>query len=570
MFASFLSSNPELFMRTLFPILIFLSWAATSQAQCVDPSPEMRARLEEDLIYLSDDKLEGRLPGTEGERLASEYIAARFKSLNLKPAGDSGSYFQSFPFWSDGEVSGDAKLELSGKTLRLGEDFYPLPYASSADLSGKKIVDAGYGIEAPELERNDYAKLKCKGKVLLINCSSPDGVHPHSKFAKYNDLGERLALAAKKGAAAVLLYNEDPNLPDPSSRFRRLGGGPLPAVFLTASGKAALGNKAKLGLLRYQLREVRQQGRNVAAFLDHGAARTLVIGAHYDHLGYGDDGSRHRGEPAIHNGADDNASGTAALLELARYYANQDLYRNHNYLFVAFSAEEKGLIGSKYFADHSPIPLASLNYMLNMDMVGRLSESLSLAISGVGTSPAWPKALAAIQCYGMTTKTSESGVGPSDHTSFYLKDIPVLHFFTGTHSDYHLPSDDSDKINFEGLSLVTAYIASLINELDDEGKLAFSKTQDASDAPRPRFSVTMGIMPDYVFDGEGVKIDAVTEGRPASAAGIQAGDVLIQLGERKIRDVNSYMEALSQFKKGDQTRALLRRGSEEVQVEVVF
>jgi Zn-dependent M28 family amino/carboxypeptidase len=298
----------------------------------------------------------------------------------------------------------------------------------------------------------------------------------------------------------------------------------------------------------------------------------VVVGAHYDHLGWGDEGSRHTGDPAIHNGADDNASGTAALMELARYYASHDLLFNNNYLFVAFSAEEKGLIGSKFMAEHLPVPAARINYMINMDMVGRLDKSKGLAVSGVGTCPTWPEALDIVRCFDWGIKTSESGAGPSDHTSFYLKDIPVLHFFTGTHGDYHKPSDDSDKINYDGLAEVTGYIATMINGLNDKGKLAFTKTQDAP-APtmsRSGLSVTMGIMPDYVFEGEGVKIDGVSENRPAAIAGVKPGDVLLQLGDYKLRDVQSYMQALGGFVKGDKTTVLLRRGREELLLEVAF
>ena len=307
-------------------------------------------------------------------------------------------------------------------------------------------------------------------------------------------------------------------------------------------------------------------GRNVVAFLDKKAEKTIVIGAHFDHLGMGGQGSLHRGDSAIHNGADDNASGTAALLALAKIFKYETL--KSNILFIAFSGEENGLWGSNYFVKNPTIDLKTVNYMINMDMVGRLNPEKSLAVHGVGTSPSFPPVLDPINADSLKLVPSESGVGPSDHTSFYLQDLPVLHFFTGQHADYHKPSDDADKINYEGLVQVVRYISRLIAGLDAEPKLAFTKTKDSSDSPR--FTVSMGVVPDYLYDGKGMRVDGVSEGKPAQAAGLQKGDIVVQLGDSTINDMMGYMRALSVFKKGDSTQVVLERAGQKIAAKVKF
>jgi len=307
-------------------------------------------------------------------------------------------------------------------------------------------------------------------------------------------------------------------------------------------------------------------GRNVIAFLDKKADKTIIIGAHFDHLGMGGQGSLHRGEEAIHNGADDNASGTAGLLALAAILKHQEL--NNNVLFIAFSGEENGLWGSNYFVKNPTLDLKSVNYMINMDMVGRLNAEKSLAIHGVGTSPSFSPILNQINTEGFKLVPSESGVGPSDHTSFYLQDLPVLHFFTGQHEDYHKPGDDSEKINYEGLVGIFRYISRLVIQLDSSPKLAFTKTKDSSDTPR--FTVSMGVVPDYLYDGKGMRVDGVSEGKPAQLAGLQKGDIVVQLGDTLISDMMGYMKALSAFKKGDSTKVIVEREGKKIEVNITF
>ena len=307
-------------------------------------------------------------------------------------------------------------------------------------------------------------------------------------------------------------------------------------------------------------------GRNVVAFLDKKSEKTIVIGAHFDHLGMGGQGSLHRGDSAIHNGADDNASGTAALLALAKILKQEEL--KSNVLFIAFSGEENGLWGSNYFVKNPTVDLKTVKYMINMDMVGRLKEDKSLAINGVGTSPSFLPVFDAINVDSLKLVTSESGTGPSDHTSFYLQDLPVLHFFTGQHEDYHKPSDDSDLINYEGLVQVVRYISRVVLALNPAEKLAFTKTKDSSD--NPRFTVSLGVVPDYMFDGKGMRIDGVSEDKPAKAAGLLKGDVVVQLGDSTVYDMMSYMRALSVFQKGDSALVVVERENQKVEAQLKF
>ncbi|MGF1555809.1 M28 family peptidase [Paucihalobacter sp.] len=312
-------------------------------------------------------------------------------------------------------------------------------------------------------------------------------------------------------------------------------------------------------------------GRNVLGFINNNAEKTIVIGAHYDHLGYGGEGSLYRGDDkAIHNGADDNASGVAVLLDLAaRIKTNAtNTLNNNNYLFMAFSGEEMGLLGSNYFVKNATVETKNINYMINMDMVGRLKADSTLAVYGTGTSPIFKQVIQAHNDHFRIVE-NESGVGPSDHTSFYLADIPVLHFFTGQHEDYHKPSDDSDKLNYRGMKLISDYIFEIISDLDDNGTLAFRTTKNESEET-PRFKVGLGVVPDYLYDGEGMRIDGTREDTPAFNAGLQKGDIVIKLGDSTITDMMSYMRALSVFDKGDKTTVVVKRNDENRTAELQF
>ena len=408
-------------MKKISFLVLFLSLVACKK----EYTPENK--IKEDVTFLADDKLEGRDTGTEGEKVAADYIAKRFEDLGLEGKGTNG-FFQDFTF--------------------------------------KPKTD------------------------------------PHSEV-KYTTV------------------NEDGSI----------------------------------------------TGRNVLGFIDNNAAQTIVIGAHYDHLGYGGEGSLDRSEEkAIHNGADDNASGVAVMLNLASKL--KETNTNNNYLFMAFSGEEMGLLGSNYFAKNATIPTDSINYMFNMDMVGRLKADSTLAVYGVGTSPYFKQVISSSN-KNFKIIENESGVGPSDHTSFYLVDIPVLHFFTGQHEDYHKPGDDAEKLNYEGMNMISEYIFDIITDLDDNGELAFRKTKNESEET-PRFKVGLGVVPDYLYDGEGMRVDGVTEDKPAIKAGLQKGDIIVKLGDSTITDMMSYMRALSVFEAGNTTKVTYKRDGKEATAEIKF
>ncbi len=308
-------------------------------------------------------------------------------------------------------------------------------------------------------------------------------------------------------------------------------------------------------------------GRNVLGFIDNKSDQTVVIGAHYDHLGYGGEGSLFRGdEKAIHNGADDNASGVALMLNLASKLRATNV--NNNYLFIAFSGEEMGLLGSNYFVKNATIDVAKMNYMINMDMVGKMNADSTLAVYGVGTSPRFKQALTANNQFFKLVE-NESGIGPSDHTSFYLGYVPVLHFFTGQHEDYHKPGDDASKLNYEGMNMISDYIFDIITDLDSNGKLSFRKTKNEPEET-PRFKVGLGVVPDYLFDGKGMRIDGVSDDKPAQKAGLQKGDVVVKLGDSTVVDMMSYMRALSVFEKGNKSKVLVLRDGKEVIFDISF
>lgn len=310
---------------------------------------------------------------------------------------------------------------------------------------------------------------------------------------------------------------------------------------------------------------------NVVGFLDNKAPYTIVIGAHYDHLGLGHDHNSLDPKPEgkIHNGADDNASGTAGVIELAKYFSSNKITEPYNFLFICFSGEELGLLGSKKWCEDPDIALNTINYMVNMDMIGRLSDSTrKLMIYGVGTSPVFVPLIDSLPG-NFAIKKDSSGIGPSDQTSFYLKDIPVLHFFTGQHSDYHKPSDDIETLNYKGEADVLSYIAACIEKTYRYPKLAFSKTRNP-DMGKSSFKVTMGVMPDYTYDGEGMRIDGVSDNRPAAKAGMMQGDVVKKLGGAPVKNVEEYMKVLSKFKKGDTTTVEILRKSETKVLELTF
>jgi aminopeptidase YwaD len=538
-------------------------------------SARVHPLIKQHISTLASDEFGGREPGTKGEELARNYIIKEFKAIGLSPKGENG-FLQPFNFTKSLQVGPKSKLIVGTTPLSAGHAFYPLPYSANAAAKGQGIK-VGYGINAPKLGHNDYTSdflrgIDLKGKIFIIDAATPDKDGPHSKFAEFADLRSRIDTAIKYGAAGVLFYTSDKEMKEPTLNAKmRITPCAIPVLYMVRAKSAILNGTAPVQMdMVAEIIKEEATGNNVMGYLDNKAATTIVIGAHYDHLGHGGDESLYRGEPAVHNGADDNASGVAGVIELARYIKEKGP-KNNNYLFMAFSGEEKGLLGSGHFTKKSTIDLEKVNYMLNMDMIGRLKpEEPTLIVSGVGTSDAWKITMDFIKPSGMKIKTTESGVGPSDHTSFYLKNIPVLHFFSGTHNDYHKPSDDEALINYKGELDILNYMITLIDKLDDKGKISFIKTKEEQNEDAPRFKVTLGVVPDYAFEGEGMRIDGVSDGKPAAKAGLLAGDIVKQIGDHKVLDMMSYMKALGKFNKGEKATVTLLRGKEEKKIDVEF
>ena len=312
--------------------------------------------------------------------------------------------------------------------------------------------------------------------------------------------------------------------------------------------------------------EKKINGINVIGYLDNTQKETVVIGAHYDHLGYGHYGSLHDGDKEIHNGADDNASGVSVLINLVNELSEN---KNYNYLFIAFSGEEHGLLGSSYYAKNPTIDLSTVRFMINFDMVGRLNDENVLALNGVGTSSCWDSLTDKANRYNFKLKKSDSGVGPSDHTSFYLQNIPVLHLFTGQHEDYHKPTDDVDKINFNGMYLIMSYVSNIIEKSVIIDDFDFKETVNDTGST-PKFKVTLGVMPDYLYDGIGLRIDGVSKNKTADKFGILKGDIVLKLGTIEVTDIFKYMQGLSKFEVGDSTTVRVKRQEEILDISIIF
>jgi aminopeptidase YwaD len=521
--------------------------------------------LQQHIKLLADDKLEGRRTGTKGEQLAAAYISQQFQKAGIQPKG-TDVYFQPFEIQEGKQINPATYLTIDGKNLELNKDFFPLVWSPNITIEALP----SRALQEPGMPW--FYDLK--------DLMEENSLNPHFDLdaAIYKSTRE----VKKKGATAVFLYNssdkEDGLKFNGKDRSEAL---PIPVIYISHdAAKKYLGDEAASLDVKFKIdiSEKTRTGINVIGYIDNKAPNTVILGAHYDHLGLGEDGNSREVEKKfqIHNGADDNASGTAALIELARLL-NHSKAKSNNYLVIAFSGEELGLYGSKYFTEHPTIDISRVNYMINMDMVGRLNDSSHLlTVGGYGTSPAWGelyslKGKKKLYNDNLQFRFDSSGTGPSDHTSFYLKNIPVLFYFTGLHPDYHKPSDDYDRINYAGEMNVVKHILSLIETEDkSQTKLGFSKTRETQTTTSARFAVTLGIMPDYTFSGTGVRVDGVSENKPAQKAGMMAGDVITALGDYRITSLENYMQALGKFKKGEKTIVTFSRGTQTLSTIVEF
>lgn len=542
-------------MKNIFILLLLISQVTIAQ-KLKKQEKTVIDDLKTSINYLASDQLEGRLTGSAGEKLAYEYIADEFKQVGLVAKGNDNSYIQPFTIEEGKEILPSTHFIINDTDIDQNE-FFPMAFSGNGEVKGNV---------SPSFQEKGMPWFLDIKEIMQENENNPH-------FDLNTAIRNKAADCKQKGASALIVYNSSPSLEDlgfdGKSKTAIID---FPIVYLKSnvSKKYLSDNTANLNIdVKTDLAKKSRTGHNVIGFMDNGAAHTIIIGAHYDHLGRGEEGGTLGGSKGeIYNGADDNASGTAAVIELAKYLKEAKL-KNNNYLFICFSGEEEGLFGSKYFTNNPPIPLDQVNYMINFDMVGRLNDSSKLlTIGGFGTSPSWGKILPE-KSKVITVKLDSSGIGPSDHTSFYLKNIPVLFFFTGSHKDYHRPTDDADKINFIGELRVIQYVENILKETNSVEKIAFSKTRD-TEMSTAHFTVTLGFMPDYTFQGSGVRADEIIDGKIAQRAGMKAGDVIVKLGDYSVTDINNYMEALSKFKKGDSTNVTVLRGNETKSLNVEF
>ena len=550
-------------MRTYFLIFFLIGFVAANSQKLKKEDKQLIANLQKHIQILASDSLEGRRTGTPGEQKAIAYISNEFKNIGLQPKGTSG-YYQPFEIDEGKQITSATRLVVDGQGLSLNKHF--IPFAFSPNIT----IEALPSMAIQELGMPWFVDMK---EMLEANAKNPH-------FDIYDAIKSKTKELKGKGATTLFVYNtssEKENIEFNSKDHSELT--PIPVVYLTKEAVKKYFNDPQATLdinMKIDIAPKKRSATNVAGFIDNKAKNTVIIGAHFDHLGYGEDGnSLDRNNKQIHNGADDNASGVAGMIELARLLQQSSLKQN-NYLFLAFSGEELGLQGSKYFVQHPTIDMSTVNYMVNLDMIGRMNEAdHTVTVGGFGTSPSWTFFYSLTGKKGldngsMSFKFDSSGTGPSDHTSFYLKGIPVLFYFTGIHTDYHKPSDDFNKINYPGELAVLKHIYSVIELAGRENtKLVFTKTKDNS-SNTASFSVTLGIMPDYSFTGVGVRVDAISENRPAQKAGIQPGDIIIQLGDRNVQSLEQYMQALSEFKKGDKTTVHFNRINEKLSAPVEF
>jgi hypothetical protein len=586
-----------------------------------DPSPEItKAELSAWVKALSDDALEGRESGEAGCDCAAQMIATEFARLGLKPVGDGGTYFQEFTIPRGMKVLKETSLtaispEGRESTFKLAEEFVPLDVSSAGDVTGE-VVFAGYGIRAPELGYDDYARVDVKGKVVVVLRRAPahedraSPFEPKAVMEKHASFAAKAEHAAALGAAALVIVN------DPASSttkekddLRPPGGGTtgkLPVVQVAwRGGGQRLSDALDLGLARRQgqidakvaprsealagakmrvrcaLEPDVRRVRNVAGLLvpatpapvtGEGAValpepkETLVIGAHYDHVGRGAFGSLAGGGGGkIHNGADDNASGTSALLEVAGALVERRAEMRRRILFLSFSGEELGLLGSKRYVENPLIPLADTVAMLNLDMVGRLDERLY--VGGTGTCPIWPGLVEdlAKEALRSPIRLWPGGKAPSDHTSFYERDIPVLFFFTGLHGDYHRPSDDWNTLNYDGLVRVARLVSRVALDVTTRtDRVAFTKCDAGGFEVGPYLGIGIDPRPDGLF------VAHVADKSPGAKAGVKEGDRIVAWNGADIRDANAWNDLLSKSKPGDKLELTVERKGKRQKLNVKF
>jgi Zn-dependent M28 family amino/carboxypeptidase len=626
---------------SLIAVLLLATVASVAQQAELDPSA---AKLQQHVSYLASDALNGRRTGTPGADDAARYIAGEFSRLGLR-AGNEGparrrrdmmaQYLQSFPYIAGVELGQGNSLAFGSEKLQPSIDWSPLAFSANGKAEGG-VVFVGYGITAAELNYNDYAGLDTTGKIAVALQGTPDGDNPHGQFFKFEAVRWKAIAAQTAGAKALVVIARDEDFKN--DRLSRLvydntaGVAEIPVVVISrqaadklfvlsntslsqleqaVTAKTAGTNRLLTGDVSLTTDVTRKEvpAYNVVGILE-GSDPVLkneyvVIGAHYDHLGRGGEGSGslapRSGE--IHHGADDNASGTAGMIELARVFSAQKPRLKRTLVFIGFGGEEEGLLGSNYFVNHPLVPLANTVAMINMDMIGRMKDR-KLSVGGIGTAQEWrelvrqantaesmavtvnsssplPKGVPiVVSANGRTIMTTdpngafeltltEDGYGPSDHSSFYTKQIPVLFFFTGTHSDYHKPSDTFDKINYNDEARILKLVARIVRDIDSAPKRVSFTTAKSDAQPRTGgFRVYLGTIPNYADSTTGLLLDGVRDDSPAAKAGLKAGDRIVKIGTREVKNVYDYTYALGEMKAGQEYTVEVVRGSEKLTLKI--
>jgi len=560
----------------LLSALILATFAVVAQQSDREPSP---SKLQQHVSYLASDALDGRRTGTPGANDAARYIAGEFSRAGLTPANGKverkpraiiASYLQTFPYVGRVELGKNNVLSTSGETFRAGEDWMPLGISANQTLDLTGIVNAGYGITANELNHNDYKGTYSKTQVAVIRTGTPDGDNPHGRFTTAGQLRFKVAAAQSAGVGALLIISSEDDLKnEPLARLSYdnagLAGIPVAVISKQAAEKLASAKELKLttDVVRAEV-----PAYNVVGVLEGSDPvlknETIILGAHYDHLGRGGEGSLAPRSGEIHHGADDNASGTAGLIELARVFGAQRPKLKRTLVFIAFGGEEEGLLGSNYYVNHPLVPLDKTTAMINMDMIGRMKDS-KLMIGGVGTATEWRPLLAQTD-FSLTL--NDDGFGPSDHSSFYSKQIPVLFFFTGTHNDYHKPSDTFDKINYNDEARILNLVARIVKDIDAADKRLTYTTAKSAPPRTGGFRVYLGTIPNYADTNDGLLLDGVRDDSPAAKAGLKAGDRIVKIGNTDVKNVYDYTQALGEMKAGQEYVFEVMRGTERLTLKI--
>lgn len=577
-------------------LIIFLlnSCAATKQIDVTQP--ELKGHIE----YLSSDKLKGRLTGSEGDSLAAAYIRSELASYGFTPLEGDG--FQKFTVTKRIFPGKNNNLTIQGKTYACEKDYIPMGFSANAKAEAE-VIFAGYGfnINTDSIKWNDYQNLDVKGKWVMILRADPEVNNTRSLFIPYSSDRDKALIAKDMGAAGVLFVSgpvtDDQDTFDPLNKNDFSVGIPVFRIkrevadqilsiarATTAALEKKLNNSRKpLGfstdiILKGSSEIAREESgtRNVAMILQGTDEKLkkeyIVFGAHFDHLGMGGPGSSSRAvdTTGVHHGADDNASGVAMMLELAEKFAKTKDSHKRSIVCIGFSGEEMGLLGSKYFTENPGLDLKKVNAMINLDMVGRLRETNVLQVSGVGTADGFrQKVLSLSDTSVIKLALSDEGYGPSDHSAFYGKNIPVLFYTTGAHLDYHTPNDVADSINYSGMIIISSLVYNMGQELSSsDERLKFIEAGPVAEQARParRKGVTLGIMPDFAGNiKNGLRADFVTPGKPAALGGMKKGDIITTINGKPVNNIQDYMFRMGQLKHGETISIeVLRDGKVEV------